>query len=545
MNHLNTTLLAMLLSSTLSAQSPCLIASYPFNGNANDVTGNGHDGTVAGPNLAIDRFGNPAGCYSFDGIDDRIVLSGAFAGNNGSFTGWVSAANFNVPNQIMVCNGPDATNNHFNLTLSSAQELDGLNQRLFCVDDARQCDASRLSYTISDPELSAQTWTFVAMTADDVALHLFINGTEVSTVTDGSIETNNGNWFDDLCGGSSQVLLGSNLFGFYAGRMDDAAFYGCALTAAQVDSIYQAQSNGQPCLVANYTFNGSANDMTGNGHDGTVYGATLAIDRFGNDSSCYHFNGVNDFIKLDGTWTGNNGTVSAWIYPETLSQFNPIFSRRDSTMNGNALEMVVNTAGGQDDSRLYNGTDLRDCVGGASLYFTNSDPMIVPAVWTHVAMTADDSGIHLFINCEEVTTYGDNNTGLWFDDMCPLNISTYIGMLSRPINTEHFIGRIDDVRVYDCALSAEEIAALCDINTATVELAQRTEIRAYPNPTTGQLRLSNISKGAVPQVFDATGRKIPVATHQQGSEVAIDLSTYPSGLYVVRVAEHSFSIVRQ
>ncbi|ETR68891.1 MAG: hypothetical protein OMM_04291 [Candidatus Magnetoglobus multicellularis str. Araruama] len=51
-----------------------LVAYYPFNGNANDESGNGNHGTVYGAILIEDRFGNKNSAYSFDGIDDYIGL---------------------------------------------------------------------------------------------------------------------------------------------------------------------------------------------------------------------------------------------------------------------------------------------------------------------------------------------------------------------------------------------------------------------------------------------------------------------------------------
>ena len=47
-----------------------LVAYYPFNGNANDESGNGNNGTVNGATLASDRFGNVGSAYSFDGVSD-------------------------------------------------------------------------------------------------------------------------------------------------------------------------------------------------------------------------------------------------------------------------------------------------------------------------------------------------------------------------------------------------------------------------------------------------------------------------------------------
>ena len=47
-----------------------LVAHYPFNGNANDESGNGNDGTVNGATLTTDRFGNANKAYSFDGVSN-------------------------------------------------------------------------------------------------------------------------------------------------------------------------------------------------------------------------------------------------------------------------------------------------------------------------------------------------------------------------------------------------------------------------------------------------------------------------------------------
>ncbi|MEM8891842.1 MAG: LamG domain-containing protein, partial [Bacteroidota bacterium] len=49
-----------------------LVAHYPFDGNALDISGNGNHGTVVGPILTTDRFGTPNSAYQFDGIDDYM-----------------------------------------------------------------------------------------------------------------------------------------------------------------------------------------------------------------------------------------------------------------------------------------------------------------------------------------------------------------------------------------------------------------------------------------------------------------------------------------
>ena len=66
-----------------------LAAYYPFNGNANDESGNEHHGDVQGALLTEDRFGNPEGAYFFDGVDDVIALeSGIYEGYFISISAW-------------------------------------------------------------------------------------------------------------------------------------------------------------------------------------------------------------------------------------------------------------------------------------------------------------------------------------------------------------------------------------------------------------------------------------------------------------------------
>ncbi|MDH3974603.1 MAG: LamG domain-containing protein [Deltaproteobacteria bacterium] len=68
------TLLLMTIGVGLADINEGLVAYYPFNGDANDESGNGHHGSLKGPSLTYDRFGNVNGAYSFDGINDMIIV---------------------------------------------------------------------------------------------------------------------------------------------------------------------------------------------------------------------------------------------------------------------------------------------------------------------------------------------------------------------------------------------------------------------------------------------------------------------------------------
>ena len=63
-----------------------LVAYYPFNGNAQDMSGNGNHGTVRGAMLTTDRFGNTQSAYSFDGV--MIILMSKVLVGTVTFLSW-------------------------------------------------------------------------------------------------------------------------------------------------------------------------------------------------------------------------------------------------------------------------------------------------------------------------------------------------------------------------------------------------------------------------------------------------------------------------
>jgi hypothetical protein len=87
------------------------------------------------------------------------------------------------------------------------------------------------------------------------------------------------------------------------------------MIAVGTGSVMFAETLPTNGLVAYYPFNGNANDESGNGNHGMVYGATLTVDRFGNANSAYSFDGMNDYIvtNYSGILGKNPGTISLWL----------------------------------------------------------------------------------------------------------------------------------------------------------------------------------------------------------------------------------------
>jgi hypothetical protein len=204
-----------------------------------------------------------------------------------------------------------------------------------------------------------------------------------------------------------------------------------------------AASSLPPGLVAAYAFNeGAGNtvtDASGNGNAGTISAATWTTQgKFGNALS---FNGVNALIAIAGSSSLNvttGMTLEAWIYPTaTQSGWRTIMQREAEAyyLNASTDAGPLRPGGGANISGNGN------IVTGPTASPVNG--------WTHVAMTFNGSTLTLFVNGVAVATRA--TTGSVETNSKPLRIGGNV-----PYG-EFFTGIIDEVRVYNRALTAAEI----------------------------------------------------------------------------------------
>ncbi|MBW8034414.1 MAG: T9SS type A sorting domain-containing protein, partial [Planctomycetes bacterium] len=211
-------------------------------------------------------------------------------------------------------------------------------------------------------------------------------------------------------------------------------------------------------LVAYYPFSGNANDESGNGNNGTVYGAALEADRFGNAGSAYSFDGVDDVLRIDDfhSWT-DSITLSIWTRINAWNtEDNPLFNKHE--------EFYVKGLG--DSTGFY--------LAGVGIMWVN----VVPPLneWTHVLASYDGTVMKLYVNG---ALKGDKNlVGTILDSSYPLYIA------SDEAGAYHYLnGQVDDARIYNRALSEAEIGALYQeggwLGTATGYITGTGEV-AFP-----------------------------------------------------------------
>ena len=239
-------------------------------------------------------------------------------------------------------------------------------------------------------------------------------------------------------------------------------------------------ANLQTGLVGYWPFCGNANDESGNGNNGTVNGATLTTDRFGNQDSAYIFEINDSFINIG---SDNLLQFSNDFSYSVKFLVNEITLGSDCTAGSN---IILNNEG------LYEiGVD---CNGILSYAIANEDPSwswipITPILinqWYDVTFTYNQGVIEIFIDGDLIYNY--NGSGGLTDFHPNLN-DLRLGdrQLHDVLNvqTSSFNGKIDDVVLWNRALTPSEIQQLANSSTYTWSTGDTTaNISVTPTETT-------------------------------------------------------------
>ncbi|MBU1873127.1 hypothetical protein KJ688_05280, partial [bacterium] len=200
-----------------------LIAYYPFDGNSNDESGNGNNGTVNGATLTTDRFGNENSSYSFDGVDDYVYLVDGMVHNLPavSFFAWANIQSLNTGGSVISASKFASP--------SDCQEILHFNVDTIFVSQIN-CASGYTSLFFDNPSVAIDKWLFIGYTYDGNTLSAYFNGQKVE-----SQEFSNGNISE--VGG---LTIGKRVGGSYQfhGIIDDVRVYNRALTESEIDSLY-------------------------------------------------------------------------------------------------------------------------------------------------------------------------------------------------------------------------------------------------------------------------------------------------------------------
>ncbi len=226
-------------------------------------------------------------------------------------------------------------------------------------------------------------------------------------------------------------------------------------------------------LVSWYPFCGNANDGSGNANHGTVNGATLTNDRFGNTNSAYYFNGTSDYIQislasmLNKIPANTSFTSSVWV--KTADNHGPVISMQGT--GGIEYDFHIGTLADIVQSPGNYGILVRDnCCGTGNNIFGSS---VVNNNWHMLTIVRTSNGtIKLYKNGTLEATSSASQSGQLQFTTPYLNLGADrawvvgSGQGCNSCNTnnqQHLNGVIDDVGFWNRELSSSEISQLYTI----------------------------------------------------------------------------------
>ncbi len=422
--------------------APTLIASYTFCGNANDSSPNANNGTINGATLTTDRFGNANSAYSFDGVNDEIDLGDWFTYQNFTISMWLKPGS----SQNLYANIID--NNH-----------SGSFQNWTCQQDYNSTNNYGFGTmnTASFFSLTANIWQHLVLVKSANAIETYVNGALVQSTpyTNGDINYSGqylrlGNW-----GGGGRS---------WNGIMDDVKIYSGALSDAEILAKYTEENTTAyaPCisstnsLVASYTFCGNANDSSPNANNGTINGATLTTDRFGNANSAYSFDGLDDYISVQDNnifhFGTNNFSTSIWFKSSSNASILALYTKTENGGNYEGINAYLNyPAVGSVRAR----TDFSNSADANGSYNDGAWHM----------MTFTRNGLENKIYIDGVLK--GTQTAI-----APINVTQNTPLIIGRNNLSGsyylFDGQLDDFKIYSGALTdAEVLAKYTEENTPT------------------------------------------------------------------------------
>ena len=559
-----------LTTSTLFAQVPSyvptngLVGYWPFDGNANDESGNGNNGTVNGATLTTDRNGVANSAYYFSGsgcntrIDAQVNTSSIQTGLTISI--WILRVGDGCLGPRILEFWPEDNPNGQGMAQWGWEN--GNNSLYIGSTTSGGC------YT-TVPVNGNNIWYNIVYTNDGTTGKFYKDGLLISSIP------SNGN--PTLAGTAAFGRMNHGGFDAFNGKLDDIGVWNRALTQQEITNIYNSSLPQTACLPANvpttglvgyWPFCGNANDESGNGNNGTNNGATLTADRFGNANSAYSFDGINDLISIpdsNALSITNNITMSAWVYVNSDSQnYHSILYKR---LNGNwsynlSLSYYFGPGGSPTEvNKVFSG---RRNNSGAQLEYKFSNEPVVFGQWFHITVKIENNVITFYKNGIDmgVNLYGNQFTIPMINQAIGLTIG------SNGDGGEWFNGKLDDIAMWNRALTQEEITNLYNVNqcitnitvtdTLIINVGQLSfndpvtwanNITIAPNPASSQINISfnNITNlnGGTLKIINSLGQEVattPITT--SGTNSTMQLATWGgTGVYFVQIINPQGQIV--
>ena len=312
-------------------------------------------------------------------------------------------------------------------------------------------------------DITVNNWHHIVVTFNNGTINVYADGNSKGSTTTPNTVFNSG----------ANFYIGDDNSGtFFNGKIDQVRIFNKALSSSEVTTLYGETSAsstksttdifGDSSGISLYELESNANDTSGTnngtatnvvyGYDGTASNVTYSTGKFGQAGV---FNGSSSYITLTQpvNLSTDNFTYSFWIYPTTNTGYGaPLAQYGNSTSTRNFYSYRVGSTEKITFGLVSTGAVFNQLIS------TGTTPL---NQWSHVAMVRDSSTQKIYINGQLSGTLSNTTTTSTSSE------PFLIGDTNDVVADEFFEGSIDQVRIYDKALSAADVTTLYNETAAT------------------------------------------------------------------------------
>ncbi len=393
-------------------------------------------GTLTGPtHLPTWTTGKMGGAIQLDGVDDLILIPYSASLGIGA-ADYTVGIWFKFTDAIVQRGLFDDRNLDIGTKWAFYFELQGTGSLIF--------DSYGFGYSgiLATPVLTAGQWYHIMVVRDSTAgkIKMYLNGAYLSQINDAGDSSS-----------TNDIRIGDGYSHLrWSGVVDDARIYDTALSAEEIHNLYLAG-----CLKLLLNFDESAGggitalDRSGNGNNGTLTGPThLPTWVAGKYGTAIQFDGIDDYVEAADSVTLHSltiGSFSLWQYYTT------------SNIDGYLIDKGLNSGGTfasllrfDDKIQFYIMTSLGNLKNTATCALPKNQWNHIVGTWSTIT-----NNLKLYLNSILLETVSLDGETPRVDQTHPLRNGA-----RSDASLGLYAGLIDDVRIYDVALSAAEILAV-------------------------------------------------------------------------------------
>ncbi|MEL7531849.1 MAG: SdrD B-like domain-containing protein, partial [Bacteroidota bacterium] len=419
-----------------------------------DQSGKGITGSaINNPSWALGKVGTYA--LNFDGSNDYVVSNNITQGldNTFSMSFWVNTSASGTQYLLSQDRAASDTTGEWWITTNASGYLD------FAWRDG----ASINNYSATSAALNDGNWHHVFVNYNGTNLSLYRDGTQINSFS-ASI---------DLPVITAPVWLARdtrNDVDYFAGQMDHIYIFDDSMSTARISELYNAYypsfapfGGDCPQLIGNWDFEEgfgtSTKDESGFGYTGTLKNNPAWIlgqnGRFGLDfsgNSLEHVDyGVSD-LNL-----GSSFSIAFWLKSDGSDYLETVFAKGIPGTAGHFQAYLNN-------GELYFRTDVPSSIDQSSGFVFDDD------IWHHVVINYNGGAFIFYVDGQSVSSASQTFT-------IPALEAQFMVGRRTDVTANEFNSQLDQLMIYNCALSQDQIQRL--LTLGTIEELLRQEIKVY------------------------------------------------------------------